>query len=431
MNLKDLEYRYGLKKWMIELLLVIHSLLLFAFDSLLLLVPSAKTGGRATGKNRLLVIKLDAIGDFILWLDFACGLRTLYSAETTEITLLANRSWADLAEHSSLFNRVIPISRMRFILNPFYRFKTLLAIRRSGFDVVIDPAFSREFQFSPPVARVSGAGVRIASQGDLTIQRGWQKKISDRAYNRFLSSSSRPMMELVRNAEFLRHLGYEEFKAGIPLYPGFPAHNRKRTSPYYIIFPGAGWVNRQWPVGHFAELASRIYTETGWTGIICGGPGEEHLGRAIRTMTRAPLEDRIGRTNLHELAALVREAAFLIGNESSGIHLAAAVGTPTVCILGGGHFGRFVPYQIEATCTGAPPQPVFERMDCYGCNWHCIFPIKGEQPVPCISRITVEAAWNAIRDILGRKTHEKKIATASQDQKNEQTTPHIDHNPVL
>ena len=177
MNLKDLQYKYGLNETTIDLIVWIHSLFVYLFDALLYLVPK---GSKTAHRHKLLVIKLDAIGDFILWLDFARGLRELYPAETHEVTLLANQAWGDFAAGIPWFDVVIPVDRMRFILNPFYRFRTLLKIRRQGFEMLIDPTFSREFQFSPAMARVSGAARRVAPQGGVGNQRHWQKQLSDR-----------------------------------------------------------------------------------------------------------------------------------------------------------------------------------------------------------------------------------------------------------
>jgi ADP-heptose:LPS heptosyltransferase len=106
-----------------------------------------------------------------------------------------------------------------------------------------------------------------------------------------------------------------------------------------------------------------------------------------------------GKTTLIDLAELIRAAKLLIGNESGAVHLAAAVGTPSVSIVGGGHYGRFIPYDIAADDECVAPIPVIHRMECYGCNWKCIFPIVPGQPTPCVSRITVQHALTETESI--------------------------------
>ena len=101
-----------------------------------------------------------------------------------------------------------------------------------------------------------------------------------------------------------------------------------------------------------------------------------------------------------QLAAVLAGAEVLIGNETSAIHIAAAVGTRSVCLLGGGHYGRFAPYQPEVLDDRPLPVAAMHNMACFGCDWKCVFhPPKGE-PVPCIERISVQDAWEAVHSAL-------------------------------
>ena len=61
-------------------------------------------------------------------------------------------------------------------------------------------------------------------------------------------------------------------------------------------------------------------------------------------------------------AALIKRCRLVIGAETGLAHLACAVGTPNVILLGGGHFGRFMPYAATTTVVCLP-------LECYGCNW--------------------------------------------------------------
>jgi ADP-heptose:LPS heptosyltransferase len=91
----------------------------------------------------------------------------------------------------------------------------------------------------------------------------------------------------------------------------------------------------------------------------------------------------------------------IIGSETSAMHIAAAVSTPSVCLLGGGHFGRFVPYPVNVE--GVVPSPVFHKMECYGCNWQCTQSHEAGQPVPCISAISVEKVVAAAEVIISAR----------------------------
>ena len=372
-------------------------------DRLTLLFPRRTNEGI---KERILLVKLDAIGDFILWLDAAKALRELFPAIKYEVMLLGNRTWSSLAEALPYFDTVWSIDRQKFFKNPVYRFKMLKKIRKAGFDIVVQPTFSREFLYGDAVVRVSGAEKRVGSQGDSSNIKPWQKQISDRRYTQLIPTTKKPLMELERNAEFMRGLGLSEFKADIPEL-AILNHTPLgiNTKDYYVLFPGAGAEFRQWPLSRFSDLARRIYRITGWIGIICGGPGMETLGKILEQNTDIPLQNWAGRTSLQELIAIIARAHILVGNETSAVHIAAAVSTPSVCIVGGGHYGRFIPYCLETETKKPLPVDVVHKMDCFGCNWRCIYSIPKGTSAPCMGKISVNVVWNSVAKILKGRKH--------------------------
>ena len=172
-----------------------------------------------------------------------------------------------------------------------------------------------------------------------------------------------------------------------------------KQKEFYVLSIGANKNYRKWPVNFYGEIAQRIYAKTGWIGLICGVHNEFVLGEKIKKISDAPLENYSGRTSLTELTWLMAKCQILICNESGTAHIAKAVGTSTVCILGGGHFGRFVPYP---KCPGQTNnvEVVFHEMPCFGCNWECIYSLKNNEAAPCIASISVDAVWKKIKPLL-------------------------------
>jgi hypothetical protein len=115
--------------------------------------------------------------------------------------------------------------------------------------------------------------------------------------------------------------------------------------------------------------------------------------------TGVPIIDACGRTTLQELAGTIASAKLIITNETGAAHIAAALGRPAVTILGGGHFNRFLPYPIENHCV----RSAYQRMDCYGCNWRCIY--KPADPGPCILKVTVDDVWTLVGGVLDDDRH--------------------------
>jgi len=363
-------------------------------------------------KKRVLLIRLDAIGDFILWLDAAKDLRKLYPQGQFELVLLGNERWTSLVQDLPYFDRIWSLNILRFINNPVYRFKMLRKVRQTGFDIVIQPTFSRVFLTGDAIAHVCGAGEKIAFQGDYSNIKPWQKRISDKWHTRIITSDNKPLMELVRNAEFMRELGLKDFRADVPeLLMSAPLPKSMSDTDYYVLFPGAGFDMKRWPASSFARLAQKIYQATGWLGIICGGKGEEVTGKELLERVNVPIQNWTGYTSLKELAVIINRAHLLVGNDTGAVHIAAAVSTPAICILGGGHYGRFIPYQLE--CESAKPLPVtvIHEMDCFGCNWQCIYDVPSGEPVPCIKHVSVEAVWKEVCMMLEKRVFDERQQT--------------------
>lgn len=352
-------------------------------------------------KGKILFVKLDAIGDFILWLNAAKKCRELFPKGEHKITLLGNHAWTSLAEKIPYFDEVWPLDRHKFLENIAYRFKVLKKIRQAGFDTVIQPVFSREFLFGDAIVRICGAKERIGSQGDYSNIQPWQKRISDRWHTQLIPVTKEPIMELERNAEFVRGLGLTEFRAGVPELPvsSSPPVDMN-VKDYYVLFPGAGLRLKQWSLSNFKELADLIYRATGWVGVICGERREESLGKILERDMDIPLQNWVGRTSLQELIAIIARAHLLVGNDTSAIHIASAVSKPSICILGGGHYGRFMPYRLEMETKKPLPRAVIHKMDCFGCNWHCIYDIPKGNAAPCVEKISVNGVWNSVVKIL-------------------------------
>lgn len=355
----------------------------FIFDScvITLVRQSAHTGGVA-------IVRLDAIGDFILWLDAAKEFRNLYP--NTKLTLIANQVWSDLARSLPYWDDVIMIDRKKFTRDPIYRFRILKQVRLLGIETAIHTAYSREFRLGDSLIRAIGAVRRIGSTGDLSNITSWQKKVSDKWYSQLLSATPEPLMELQRNAEFMRGLGVRNFTAGMPLLPSLAdlPENLMIEQPYFIIFPGASSSGKLWPVERFGELLLKLTESNGGIAVLCGSHQERVLCAQIIDSAGTKALNIAGETSLPELVEVVRRAKFLVGNDTSAVHIAAAVGTPSICILGGGHYGRFLPYVVESGGYIAPV-PVAHRMDCFGCNWQCTQTHARDMAFPCILRITV------------------------------------------
>jgi ADP-heptose:LPS heptosyltransferase len=211
-------------------------------------------------------------------------------------------------------------------------------------------------------------------------------------------------MELLRNAEFLHGLGMHEFRARISDIQAQPDQipTGLPSRPYAVLFPGAGWTGKRWPAERFIEVGRRLKTRS-LNIVVSGGSADRDSAASIVRELGNDTIDLVEKTSLPQVVETIRGATLILANDTSAIHIAAAVGTPSLCILGGGHFGRFVPYPPEITGgVRHSTDTVMQPMACYGCNWKCIFPRHSHEAVKCIREISVEKVWIALEQILAK-----------------------------
>lgn len=346
--------------------------------------------GRADTQS-IMLVRLDVIGDFVLWLDSARAYRRLFPDK--KIVLYANSSWVELAIQLPHWDEVVSVDMVRLREDQLYRVQTFYRIRKRGFSVAIQPTYSREYM-ADMLTRSSCAKDKIGFDGDLSNILVSQKSISDCWYSRLIKTDGMQMMELTRNAAFVRSLGLIDFVSDIPRIKPLLSlsTNLQINTPYVVIFAGASWNPRRWSIENFALLIQILNDRYGLQCVLCGGPAEYELCRHILTHSHLNnVFNFAGMTKLTELVEVIRNAQFLFANETSAIHIAAAVDTPSVCLVGGGHYGRFLPYEIEQhDIHRLMPNVATHKMDCFNCNWQCVHIKDLDETVPCIKNITMQ-----------------------------------------
>jgi ADP-heptose:LPS heptosyltransferase len=168
-----------------------------------------------------------------------------------------------------------------------------------------------------------------------------------------------------------------------------------------VIVPGASWAAKTWPIENFAMVAKQIREQYGLKIVLCGTASEQNICQQLARSCGGAVADFSGQTTLAELVELIRGADLVITNDSSSVHIAAATDTHAVCVVGGGHYGRFLPYQLELSPPHRRlPTVLNEAMNCYGCRWRCQYLTETVQLVPCVSTVSLERVTSACADVL-------------------------------
>jgi heptosyltransferase-1 len=129
--------------------------------------------------------------------------------------------------------------------------------------------------------------------------------------------------------------------------------------PFALLHPGAGWANKRYPPGWWGQAAGRLRAETGIATWIATARGEENLAAEVEAASDGAARG-VPAADLPTLAALIRRSRLMLGGDTGPTHLAQALGTPVVMVMGPTDPERHGPY-------GAPESAVFKRLPCSFC----------------------------------------------------------------
>ena len=114
--------------------------------------------------------------------------------------------------------------------------------------------------------------------------------------------------------------------------------------PWISLIPGAArGPSKQWPTEHYALAAAKLMAETGGSIITLGTAAENDACQQVAAAAAPNGMNLAGRTSLEELAGVLALSAGVLCNDSGGMHLAAALGTPLVALFGITHPGQTGP----------------------------------------------------------------------------------------
>ncbi|TAK34510.1 MAG: glycosyltransferase family 9 protein [Chloroflexota bacterium] len=170
-------------------------------------------------------------------------------------------------------------------------------------------------------------------------------------------------------------------------------------SPIICLHPGAGWPVKHWRPEGFALVADALARAHGARIVIIGGPGEEQLVDAVAHAMRGSSIQATG-LSLGQVAAILARSILAVGTDSGIMHLATAVGTPTVHLYGPVDQRLFGPWgepQLHRVVTAG--------LDCAPCN-RLDFPIAELDSHRCVRDIQPTSVLRAAEEVLRQTVRE-------------------------
>ena len=298
-----------------------------------------------------------------------------------------------------------------------YRLKSLITLKKRHFEQIINPVFSRDFFLHDTLIHHLRSGKKVGYKGDHqnTKIKLLGFGIKEEKYTKYLEvkggkwysvlieASPQALMELNKNAAFIRHYFDPSFHSQMPVIPfQIPATHQKPEQKYIVFFLGASMIRKAWPIANYAEVIENV--DPGYEIVLCGGKEDEPLYKELLKINteKRIVTNLIGKTTLTELISIIKQVAYIITNDTSASHIAIAVRTPSVCMLSGAHYGRFHPYMVESLKEEEKkylPKVANYYMDCYGCNHICKYIPDKNTTYPCVAKISPQQVIEKIMEI--------------------------------
>jgi ADP-heptose:LPS heptosyltransferase len=296
--------------------------------------------------DEIVVVKLDKMGDFILWINSAKSLRKKFKNQ--KITVVMNENISDIYYHINIFDNIIAIDIKKFKKNLFYRFRTIIKLRKKSYSIAYHPTYSRHFSLGDSVMRILRAERKVGFIGDLVNQTKIQKKISDKWYTELVGVHKNSVMELEFHKDFVKQTYDQNFVNNLFTYDGFEKKDFKINKKFFICSPFSSLKVKNWPIKKFIEIIEYIKIKKNLQPVIIGSKNEIKDMKYLSESLRVDHLNFSGKINLVELMSLINQAEFLIANDSGPIHLATMVKTKAFVILGDHDpKGKFFPYRLD------------------------------------------------------------------------------------
>ena len=348
--------------------------------------------------ENVLWVRTDSIGDNVLAASTLPHIRQKY--EGARITVVCQEHIAELYEACPNVDDIVVFNRIRALQDERYREEIVMRLRALKPDVSLNSVYSRE-ALTDWFAIKCGAEQRIAFNGDLCNISAELRDMHNQFYTDLLPSPGTHKLEFERSEDFLRGLGIEAADLQPMIWTTaedeafaekFFQDNGLSAGNTIALFPSA---QHSWKV--YEQYKSVLQDFDGFRFVILGGKDAEGYAGEICSGLPQRCWNLAGRTTIRQMAAIIRRCCLYLGSDSAGAHIACAVGIPNVVVLGGGHFGRFMPYSPLTSVVCLP-------LECYGCNWGCRY----ENP-HCVKDVAVEVVAEALRQSLAKSSHKIRV----------------------
>ncbi len=359
--------------------------------------------------KRLLIVNIFGVGDVLFTTPLLANLKKHYP--NLFIGYICNRRAYELLETNSHIDECFVYEKDEFeetakesifkLVRRILDFKK--EIQQRHFDAVIDFSLNKYasfFLWSCGIKSRIGYNYKNRSPF-LTIRipfEGYENRHVVEYYLDFLRLAKVPVVQ--KNLEIFLKSEEEQWA-----WAFFSKREADKDSFRIAVVPGGGasWGKdasyKRWVPSHYAELIDKLIEKFKATVILLGSSLEKDLCREVEAMCHYPVIQVAGKTTLRQFAALLKECDLAVVNDGGPLHVAVAVGTPTVSIFGPVDERVYGPYPSQGHKVITAPiacRPCYHRFRIAGCAHH-----------RCLSDISPEDVFTGVNEIITQKYKER------------------------
>lgn len=344
-------------------------------------------------KFDLSIVRVDALGDYVLWLDALEAYKAKYSGK--RVLLVCADINQPLAEVEPFFTEVISFNRKRMERDATYFLAKIMELRKISSSQVIYPVWQRHRIgeiFTMTITSKDKIGMQCSDE------QGLMSRFYDRLYTRIISKP-KSKSELLSIEHFTKQLLSPQYNYGMKkllignINYAIPDHE------YFVISFSASSSYRIWPVENFISVINVIPDKYK---VVILGVGADDGIRAQKicdsVLNKEQLINYVNKTSVLEMIYIISKAFFVIGNDSAAVHIAFATRVQSICILSGAHYERFLPYPENISNHNFAPHCIYNKMECFGCNYNCKYPIN--KCYRCLSMVTSKMVIDEMKAML-------------------------------
>lgn len=338
----------------------------------------------------ILIVKLSAIGDVIHALPVSYALRQKYP--DAHITWVVEPTAYEIVKHNPCVDEVILFNKKAF--KSFAGFKQNFAplyrkLHERRYDISVD--LQGLFK-SAAVVLTAGAKRKI---GYVDMREG------SNLISKSIKGEHRSGHIVDRYLDTVKVLGCDTDDVKFPLentveeksyVDDLLARSGINKDESFIAFAvGTNWQNKCWSTANFAKLNDIIAKSQKKikTVLIGFGKADEAKAEEIKRIAESDsnIVNLVGSTSLLQTAALIRRAVAVVGGDTGNLHLAVALNTPAIMLMGPTDPVRNGPYRQRENV-------ILAGHDCDGC-WKRVC----RKNIDCLASILPESVWEKITKI--------------------------------